>query len=226
MILRRIIILAVTAMCALAVVIAAPAGAKGKPAPEPTATYTVALHLGDDAEGLGSCGDDTLTMAAIDGAIIADGHPVPDGGTITSIPIMHLRADVPWSRSSPAPGAAGDAFDECHGGALAGSSSDIPSYFLIHEDRDGNMASMLWAFDVYTQDATKGRDKTPAIKEYFRLWPSDGVAFVDADGNACPIEPVVEVTCHVSGPFEIWHYYPIEQIGVADFAFSVTITRN
>jgi hypothetical protein len=97
---------------------------------------------------------------------------------------------------------------------------------VIHSDRDGAISNLLWAFDVYAQEGTKGKDRTPDIREYFRLWGSETVTFADVDGNACPIAPETQVTCYVSGSFDVWHYYPIDQIGTADFAFSMTIARN
>jgi hypothetical protein len=213
---RRISILLLTLAMALA--IALPVAAKGKPdmpSPDPT-LYNVTLTLADDAEGLGTCDEHPLVMNDIDGALLAD------GSRETSVPRLWLRAIVPWSRTEPS-SVTGDEFDGCHGGALAGSESDIPSYFIIHADRSDHVAGVLWAFDVYVEEGTKGKDETPGVKEYFRLWSTDEVSFEDASGNRCPLNPTEPVTCLVSGPFEIWHYYPIKQIGTANFEFILTI---
>ena len=155
-------------------------------------------------------------MTDISGALLADG--IGD----TSIPRLWLRAAVPWSRTDPEPVTA-DEFDGCHGDALAGSESDTPSYLVIHSDRSGYVTRALWAFDVYVEEGTNGKDKIPGVKEYFRLWSTDEVNFEDTLGNRCPLNPTEAATCHVSGQFELWHYYPIEQIGVTSFEFTLTI---
>ena len=195
----------------------------GKPSPD-LVLYDVTLNLTGDADGLGLCEDEgPLVMADIDGALLADGT----GGT--SVPRLYLRADIEWSRTDPVPFTR-DEFDECHGGALPTSDLDVPSYFIIHTDRSGYVSNVLWAFDVYVKEGTKGtkgRNKTPDIpdiKEYFRLWGAEDVSFVDEFGNGCPLTPTEAVTCYVRGQFEVWHYYPIEQIDVADFEFTLTIT--
>ena len=152
-----------------------------------------------------------------------DGALVADGNGDTSIPRLVLQAGIPWSRTDPEV-VSGDRFDGCHGGSLEGSESDVPSYFLIHQDRTGHLSNILWAFDVYVEEGTKGKDKTPAVKEYFRLWGTEDVSFLDDSDNLCSLNPTGTTTCHVSGEFVIWHYYPIEQIGTTDFEFTLTIT--
>jgi hypothetical protein len=216
-----IILLAV----ALALVIALPAGA-GKPdkpdkpeKPTPDLVfYDVTLDR-TGAEGLGLCAEEPegpLVMVDIDGALLADGT----GGT--SVPRLDLRAEVPWRRSYPA--ISGEKFVGCHGGPLLDSESNVPSYFIIHTDRSGDLSNVLWAFDVYVKEGTKGRNKTAGVpKEYFRLWGAEDVSFLDASGDGCLLSPTDAVTCYVSGSFEVWHYYPIEQIGDADFMFTMTI---
>ncbi|MCJ7780498.1 MAG: hypothetical protein MUQ27_06715, partial [Acidimicrobiia bacterium] len=47
---------------------------------------------------------------------------------------------------------------------------------------------------------------------------------VNASGDGCLLSPTKAVTCDVRGPFEVWHYYPIAQIGVTDFDFTLIIT--
>ncbi len=188
-----------------------------KPSPD-LVLYDVTLNLTDADDGLGLCDEEPLVTADIDGALLADGTGD------TSVPRLHLRAEVPWSREHPAD-ISGDEFDECHGGALDGSDSDVPSYFIIHTDRSGYVSNVLWAFDVYVEEGTKGRNKIPGVKEYFRLWGTDA-SFVDDSGNGCLLTPTEAATCHVSGLFEVWHYYPIEQIGTAYFDFTLTITPH
>jgi hypothetical protein len=217
---RRFLFLLLAVLMTL--VVALPATAKkppkpDKPSPDPV-LYDVTLnHTG--AEGLGLCdGGVPLVMADIGGALLADGT----GGTST--PRLDLDADIAWSRTHPNDDS-GAEFDGCHGGPLVGSESDVPSYFIIHTDRSGYVSNVLWAFDVYTEEGTKGKDKTPGVKEYFRLWGTEEASFVDDEsGNGCQLTPTKTVTCSVSGPFDIWHYYPIEQIGIADFEFTLTIT--
>ena len=201
---------------ATAMVMALPATAKKptKPSPDPT-FYQVTLDLTGD-EGLGTCDEEPLVMTG-DGALVADGNGD------TSIPRLVLQAGIPWSRTDPEV-VDGDRFDGCHGGSLEGSESDVPSYFLIHQDRTGHLSNILWAFDVYVEEGTKGKDKTPAVKEYFRLWGTEDVSFLDDSDNLCSLNPTGTTTCHVSGEFVIWHYYPIEQIGTTDFEFTITIT--
>jgi len=209
---------------AMILVVALPVLAKkpdhaGKPSPDPV-LYDVRLTLDDAAEGLGACEEQpSLVMTDIDGALLADGTGD------TSVPRLWLRAAVPWQRTHP-PKGSGDAFDECHGGVLEGSESNIPSYFIIHSDRSGYVTNVLWAFDAYVEEGTKGKDKIPGYKEYFRLWGTEGVSFLDGEGNRCPLNPTVSATCLVKGVFEVWHYYPIEQIGEAYFEFELTIERR
>jgi hypothetical protein len=209
----------------MTLVIALPAAAvkpdkPGKPSPDPV-FYDVTLDLAGD-EGLGLCDEAPLVMTDIDGALLADGT----GGT--SVPRLLLEANVPWTRTYPVPDSpdSGASFEGCHGGALPRSESDVPSYFIIHSDRSGYVSNVLWAFDVYVEEGTKGKNKTPGVKEYFRLWGTEDASFKDASGNACLLTPTEAVTCYVSGPFEIWHYYPIEQIGVTTFEFTLTITPH
>jgi hypothetical protein len=82
---------------------------------------------------------------------------------------------------------------------------------------------VLWAFDAYVTEGTKGKDKIPGVKEYFRLWGTEEVSFLDGEGNRCPLNPTEPVTCFVNGVFHVWYYYPIEQIGEANFEFVLTI---
>lgn len=202
---------------AMALVIAVPATAKKPPKPSPDpSSYEVTLSL-TGAEGLGTCDEQPLVMTDIDGALLADGN---EG---TSVPRLVLQAEIPWSRTDPV-AVSGDRFEGCHGGSLDGSESDVPSYFLIHQDRTGHLSNILWAFDVYVERGTKGKDKIPAVKEYFRLWGTEDVSFLDNSGNLCSLNPTQTTTCEVSGEFDIWHYYPIEQIGTTDFEFTLTIT--
>lgn len=213
---------AATLLLTLALVVTSvgAATAKGRPVKTPAALYDVSLSLASGVEGLGTCADETepqfLTMADIDGALSAD------GSNSTTAPRLHLRANVPWTRSYPEYDS-GDGFDGCHGGMIIQSQSDVPSYFVIHGDRSGNVVSVLWAFDVYVENGVRRRGKTSGVKEYFRLWATEPVTFQDGSGDPCPLIPTEPVECFVSGAFEVWHYYPIEQIGLTDFTFTMTI---
>jgi hypothetical protein len=210
---KRLVTLVAIATSLLLVTAVVPAVAKKPPEPEP-AFYELTLQRTGDA-GLGTCDEaSTLTMLDI------DGHLLADGTRGTSEPRLYLTADVPWSRTYPAE-TSGTAFDGCHGGALEGSDSAVPSYFVIHGDSNGKVTGVLWAFDVYTQAGTKGKNRTPAIKEFFRLWDYENVAF---EGD-CDILPTDTSDCSVSGTFGVWHYYPIEEIGTDFFEYSITITR-
>ncbi len=131
-----------------------------------------------------------LVMADIDGALLADGTGV------TSVPRLYLYADIEWSRTYP-DADSGDEFDGCHGGALEGSESDVPSYFIIHADRSGYVSNVLWAFDVYVEEGTKGKNKIPGVKEYFRLWATEEASFEDASWSGCLLTPTEAVTCIV-----------------------------
>ena len=236
---RRLITLLALAVSLLLVTAVVPAAAK-KPVPKPAAFYDVTLQITGE-NGLGMCdgSPQSLTMVELVGkgasgsALLADGTEGTFGtGEETSEPRLYLRADVPADRDYEPIGYLPDnddnTFDGCHGGALGGSDPpDVPSYFIIHSDSDGNMSNVLWAFDLYKTEGTKGKDKTPGVKEYFRLWGT-WATFTDTgepDGAPCPLTPLAEATCHVSGPFQVWHYYPIEQIGVdQQFDFEMTIT--
>jgi hypothetical protein len=209
---------------ALALVIALPAGAgkpekpdkPGKPSPDPVFYHVTLNRTG--AEGLGLCDGVPLVMTDIDGALLADGTGA------TSVPRLYLHAHIAWSRTGPVP-ISGDEFDGCHGGALQGSESDVPSYFIIHTDRSGYVSNVLWAFDVYVEEGTNGRNKIPGVpKEYFRLWGTEEASFEDEYGEGCLPSPTEAVACDVSGLFEVWHYYPIEKIGDTNFEFTLTIT--
>jgi len=201
------------------------AAAKGKPSSPDPVYYEVTMDLVDGVDGVeglatdATCGGDVpLNMRFEESR--RGSYLVADGAESTSMPRLWLRADVAWARTEPHE-TSGPGFDGCHGGPLPGSESNIPSYFVVHRDRSGNMVSILWAFDVYTEEGTKRKNKTPGVKEYFRLWSTDEVSMKDASGNSCPLAPSEPVTCIVSGPFEVWHYYPIEQIGTADFDLTI-----
>ncbi|MCJ7780222.1 MAG: hypothetical protein MUQ27_05305 [Acidimicrobiia bacterium] len=191
-------------------------GKPDEPSPDP-GFYDVTMDL-TGAEGLGLC-DEPLVMVDMDGSLLADGT---EG---TSVPRLYLKAGVDPSRTHPET-VTGEEFDACHGGALEGSDSDVPSYFIIHTDRSGYISNVLWAFDVYVEEGTKGKNKIPGVKEYFRMWAFEEASFENEFGNGCPLTPTEPVTCFVSGPFDFWHYYPIEQIGVAAFMFTMTITPH
>ncbi len=219
---RQLLIALLAVVVALLLLPAASAAAKkggNKPPPEPAVLYEVTLGINGAGDGLGTCvGEGSLTMAEV------DGHLMADGTSGTSMPRIYLRAEVPADREFGyvADNAEGT-FDGCHGGPLPGSESSVPSYFYVYADADGNVNGMLWAFDVYVELGTKGKNRTPGVKEYFRLWSTVGTA-ADPEGNPCPIAAAAGATCLVQGLFEVWHYYPIEQVGEAYFDFTLTIT--
>ena len=218
---RRFLFLLLAVLMTLVIALPATADKPGKPdkpSPDPV-FYDVTMELVDGADGLGLCVEETLVMVDLDGALLADGT----GGT--SVPRLYLRAGVDSSRTYPVE-VTGEEFNGCHGGALPGSESDVPSYFLIHTDRSGYVSNVLWAFDVYVKEGTKGKNKIPGVKEYFRLWAFEEASFTDESGNGCILTPTEPVTCYVSGPFDFWHYYPIEQIGITDFMFTMTIAPH
>lgn len=224
---RKTVILLMTAT--LVVTSIGAATAKGKPSPKPV-YYDVTMNLADDVDGL-STGDATCTSGdpLVNPLFMRfeesrnGSYLVADGTEFTSMPRLWLRANVDWIRTEEPHAGFDDGFDGCHGGPLSESDSDIPSYFVIHGDRSGNAVSILWAFDVYIEEGTRGKNKTPGVKEYFRLWSTDDVTFQDTSGDDCPLDSDVPITCSVNGPFEVWHYYPIEQIGITEFSFTLTM---